>query len=62
MKDGNEKTSAAKKEIEALARERGLDAALVAGVMSHKGWASGKSISEKEFDSALKDFLSARAG
>ena len=50
------------KEIEVLAREKETSLEHLAGLMTFKGWTSGKSVSEKEFDAALKSFLSARAG
>jgi len=64
MKNSNENAiaEASKREIELLARERGTDSASLAGLMAFKGWTSGKSVSEKEFDAALKSFLSTKAG
>ena len=62
MKNSNENARGALREIEVLAREKGTNLEYLAGLMAFKGWTSGKSVSEKEFDAACMSFLSARAG
>jgi len=49
-------------DIHVLSRELQIDSAVLAGVMEFRGWKRGKTVSEKEFDSALADFLRAKAG
>ena len=64
MKSSNENAiaEASKGEIELLARKKGTNPAILAGLMVFKGWTSGKSVSEKEFEAALKSFLGTKAG
>jgi response regulator of citrate/malate metabolism len=50
----------AKYKIEDLAK--GIDAATFAAVCVMKKWSPGKSVSQGEFDQAVKQFLNAPAG
>jgi|GEM_PF-3771689 len=54
--------SAEEEFIEVWAREKKIDAALIAGVMELKGWREGRKVSKANLDSALRQFLGLRAG
>lgn len=49
------------KTVEEWAREKGVSEAYLAGVKYLNKWGKGKAVSEKEFDSALRGFLSSPA-
>ncbi|PHS34901.1 MAG: hypothetical protein COA82_06635 [Alkaliphilus sp.] len=43
--------------IEKLAKDKQIDKAIFVGASAFKGWSSGKMVTKKEFESAIKDFL-----
>jgi hypothetical protein len=53
------KAQAELKRIEAHAALLRLSQGEYAGLKAHKGWANGKQVTEKEFESALKAFRGA---
>ena len=55
------KMDAGMKTAEAWALEKQVPSVYLAGVKSNSGWATGKMVTEVEFDAALKAFLAAPA-
>lgn len=49
------------KPVEAWADGKQTDAAILEGVKAFKGWKTGKSVTEAEFDAAVKAFCKAPA-
>lgn len=45
------------KTIEEMAHEAGVDKSVLAGVKVNEGWSTGKRVTEKQFESAVKKFL-----
>ena len=50
------------KDVDELAGELGIDAVVLAGVMELRGWRPGKAVSEKGLKTAVREFLSEKAG
>ena len=49
------------KPVEAWAEAKATDAATLAGMKASKGWKTGKSVTEAEYDAAVKAFRTAPA-
>lgn len=55
------KTTKTQKTVEAWAENKNTDASVLEGVKASKGWKTGRSVTEAEFDVAVKAFLKAPA-
>ena len=61
METKETKATKTQKPVEAWAEHKATDAATLAGVKAFKGWKTGKSVTEAEYDAAVKAFCKAPA-
>lgn len=61
-KEQSVETEEVKRTIEAHAKENQISESVVAGIKAMQKWATGKEVTEKEFEAALSAFLESPIG
>lgn len=61
MEAKESKAAKVQKPVGEWAKDKGTDRAILEGVKAFKGWKNGKSVTEAEYDAAVKAFCKAPA-